>query len=78
MYIPKVVCEPCGFEMRVLEIGVLVEFKANSEAYYKISADRYQCGNCQAKVLTGFARVPLSESFQSDYNDWIARYEVSF
>lgn len=76
MHIPKAVCEPCGLEMTLLKIGVVVEFIAGGGPYFKISADRFECQRCRTKVLAGFARVPLSEPFMTDYDDYAAEVKA--
>ena len=79
MHIPKVICEPCNLEMRPVKNGVVVEMMADTCIYYyKISGDRYQCTNCKQLVVTGFAKIPLAEPFQDNYEDYTADVRAEF
>jgi len=57
------VCVECRLAMRPLKNGVVVEEMSDSESYKLWLADSWKCPSCGSRVITGFAREPLSEHF---------------
>ena len=60
------------------EGGVIVETRANGAGYYKIMADRHECGRCGRAILIGMPPVPLAEHYESDYAAIAAGITVDF
>jgi sarcosine oxidase delta subunit len=58
----------CGRFMVVTRNGVTVEEVLDDWAPYKLwDADRWQCPECGALVITGFGVAPLAEHWQPSY-----------
>lgn len=63
----NVLCS-CGVFMRVKQNGVIVEELLEDGSPYKLwSADLYECPNCAANIITGFANNPLAFNWQKEY-----------
>jgi hypothetical protein len=58
----------CGRFMTVKQNAVTVEELLEDGGPYKLwDADLYACADCGHEVITGFARLPLAEQYQSTY-----------
>ena len=68
-YIPRVTCEPCGQNMRVLKNDVAVRATSEGNPYYIVRADRWGCPKCGHEVLTGFAGGPTDRNFEPGFAD---------
>lgn len=73
------ICANCLTEMRPEKNGVLAEELFDDGAPYKLwMADLFRCEQCNARVISGFARTPLAEHFQPDYARQSADAEFRF
>ena len=58
----------CGRFMRCKKNGVTVEELTEAGEGYKLwDADMFECQECGVEIITGFARYPLAEHYQTDY-----------
>jgi hypothetical protein len=57
------VCAKCNQQMKPLKNGVCVEEHASFGLYRIWMADAYECEQCGATVITGFAEYPLWDHF---------------
>lgn len=72
MNTPRVICTAehsfeNAVEMRLEKIGVIVEMIRPNGPYFKVAADKYRCGECGATVLADFAKLPITEHYESEY-----------
>lgn len=61
------ICVSCKREMRCSKTGRRVVLTTDGEPYQVLSGDEYACPACKVRVVTGFARGPLAESYMSHF-----------
>ena len=79
MHIPRAVCTTCEVEMTTHKQGVTAEaLLADGSGYYKIRVDKLRCPSCGIEILTGFARGPIAEHYETGYAAVIADTRFHF
>jgi hypothetical protein len=61
------VCVPCGKFMKPSKNGRCVLLVADGLPYQLWMGDEWLCERCQAVVVAGFGRAPVSEHFQENF-----------
>ena len=61
------VCVSCCAEMRCHKNSRAVEVQVKGRGYQVWSGDEYQCPSCLVRVVTGWGRQPMAETFMSSY-----------
>jgi hypothetical protein len=74
-----VLCEKCGLQMQPAKSGVVVaEMRTdgpNVESVYRLwIADALECKGCGARVIAGFPKMPLVESFDKNFAKILVKY----
>jgi DNA-directed RNA polymerase subunit RPC12/RpoP len=61
-------CVHCRRQMKPTKNGRVVEIcYRNGEPYQMFAGDEYTCEDCGIKIVTGFSRHAMAESFQPIY-----------
>ncbi len=72
----KAVCANCQLVMRPVKTGIAVEVMAARIGSYEIRyGDQFQCPECGAAVIIGFAPRPVAEYYQPDYAAQVASHK---
>lgn len=72
------VCTKCNVTMKPKENGQIALEMADFGPYKIWQCDKYYCPECEAEVLTGFGRDPISEHYQESFKKWMQKVDVKF
>ena len=74
----KLVCVPCGLELRPEQNGFVATEMASFGPYKLWHSDKYRCPGCGLEVLGGFPLEAIAEHFQPDFSQLSERSELLF
>lgn len=65
--IPEAICGCCMVPMQPKKNGVTLQALNESEPYYLVAADEWECRGCGHSVYIGFGQKPIAVKHDADY-----------